>query len=153
MQVFEGLFWPKVMFFLRFGYFALLFLLIFFAFPPNAKKKRLTSLWAADFVHRTSSFVHHLYLFRRTYQTSWFNHPFLHSSNRCCQVILDSWTLLQLFPSSAYTSCTQSRASSRLRSKLYASAYIFPLNGKYICVNCSCVIFFVLLPSTKPLYM
>ena len=46
----------------------------------------------------------------------------------------------RFFHSSAYTSCTQSRASSRLRSKLYASAYIFPLNGKYICVNCSCPI-------------
>ena len=43
----------------------------------------------------------------------------------------------RFFHSSAYTSCTQSRASSRLRSRLYASAYIFPLNGKYICVNCS----------------
>ena len=46
----------------------------------------------------------------------------------------------RLTHNSEYTSCTQSRASSRLRSKLYASAYIFPLNGKYICVNCSCVI-------------
>ena len=46
----------------------------------------------------------------------------------------------RLLHNSEYTSCTQSRASSRLRSKLYASAYILPLNGKYICVNCSCVI-------------
>ena len=43
------------------------------------------------------------------------------------------------FHSSAYTSCTQSHASLRLRRRLYASAYIFPHNGKYNCVNCSCV--------------
>ena len=47
--------------------------------------------------------------------------------------------LSRVFYSSAYTSCTQSRASLRSWRRLYASAYIFPHNGKYWRVNCSCV--------------